>query len=158
VDGWVGGLGIGVTRTTPLELLRVPDKAWRLQSTWIVGYWGCIFLNGKEQRTQWRADSLPAGSRVGLLVSGDGTGDLRVFVDGVLAVLVQAAVPNPTGSENALFPVIDVFAATLKVALCPSAVPPEPPWGVAALSPPGSPIGSPCRKAWASGRRCGCKA
>jgi len=158
VDGWVGGLGIGVTRTSPFELVRVPDKAWRLQSTWIVGYWGCIFLNGKEQRTQWRADSLPAGSRVGLLVSGDGSGDLHVFVDGVLAVSVQAAVPNQKGSENALFPVVDVFAATLKVALCPSAVPPEPPWGVAALSPPGSPIGSPCRKAWASGRRCGCKA
>lgn len=141
VDGWVGGLGIGVTRTSPVELRRVPDKAWRLQSTWIVGYWGCVFLNGKEQRTQWRADALPAGSRVGILVSGDGSGDLRVFVDGVLVVSVEAAVPQ-TGSDNALFPVVDVFAATLKVALRPGASPPEPPWGVAALSPPGSPAGS----------------
>jgi len=142
VDGWVGGLGIGVTRTSPLDLRRVPDKAWRLQNTWIVGYWGCVFLNGKEQRTQWRADALPAGSRVGILVSGDGSGDLRVFVDGILAVCVEAAVPIQTGSENALFPVVDVFAATLKVALRPGASPPEPPWGVAALSPPGSPVGS----------------
>jgi len=142
VDGWVGGLGIGVTRTNPLELRRVPDKAWRLQSTWIVGYWGCVFLNGKEQRTQWRADALPAGSRVGILISGDGSGDLRVFVDGVLAVSVEAAVPNQTGSDNALFPVVDVFAATLKVVLRPGASPPEPPWGAAALSPPDSPVGS----------------
>jgi len=142
VDGWVGGLGIGVTRTNPLELRRVPDKAWRLQNTWIVGYWGCVFLNGKEHRTPWRADALPAGSRVGILVSGDGSGDLRVFVDGVLVVCVQAAVPNQMGSETALFPVVDVFAATLKVALRPGAVPPEPPWDVTAPSPPGSPEGS----------------
>lgn len=154
VDGWVGGLGIGVTRTSPFELRRVPDKAWRLQNTWIVGYWGCVFLNGKEQRTLWRADTLPAGSRVGLLVSGDGSGDLRVFVDGVLAVSVQAAVPNQTGPESALFPVIDVFAATLKVTLRPNAVPPEPSWAVEGLSPQGSPATSLGRKVWAAGKRC----
>merc|ERR1719329_36651 len=72
VAGWVGGLGVGVSHTTPGNLRRVPDKAWRMPSTFIVGYWGCIFLDGKEPRTQWRSDALVAGSNVGILVTTDG--------------------------------------------------------------------------------------
>lgn len=145
VEGWVGGLGIGVTRTSPGQLRRIPDKAWRLQHTFIVGYWGCVFLNGKERRTHWRADTLPVGARVGLLVSSDGSGDLRVFVDGTLVVSVPGALAEQVGPNTELFPVVDVFAATLKVVLQKHATPPPPPWGSvdgAYSPPPGSPSGS----------------
>lgn len=144
VEGWVGGLGIGVTRTSPGQLRRIPDKAWRMQNTFIVGYWGCVFLNGKERRTHWRADTLPSGSRVGLLVSGDGSGDLHVFVDNTMVVSVPGALAEHALPGVELFPVVDVFAATLKVALQPMSTPPAPPWGAAegAYSPPGSPAGS----------------
>jgi len=144
VEGWVGGLGIGVTLTSPGSLRRIPDKAWRMQDTFIVGYWGCVFLNGKERRTHWRADTLPSGARVGLLVSGDGAGDLCVFVDGTLVVLVPGALAELAVPGAEFFPVVDVFAATLKVALQPQSLPPPPPWGAAegAYSPPASPAGS----------------
>lgn len=144
VEGWVGGLGVGVTRTSAEQLRRVPDKAWRMPNTFIVGYWGCVFLDGKERRTRWRADTVSVGSRVGVLVSADGSGDLRVFVDGTLVVAVEGALvaQMPRGVE--LFPVVDVFAATVAVALQPCSEPPPPPWGTceAMLSAPGSPRGS----------------
>merc|ERR1740121_1894968 len=79
VAGWVGGLGIGVTATPPEQVRRVPDKAWRMPNTFIVGYWGCIFLDGVERRNSWHPASLNSGARVGLLVSEEG--DLLVFVD-----------------------------------------------------------------------------
>jgi hypothetical protein len=141
VEGWVGGLGVGVTRTSAGQLRRVPDKAWRMPNTFIVGYWGCVFLDGKERRTRWRADAVPAGSRVGILVSGDGSGDLRVFVDGTLAVAVEGALMDHMSRGVELYPVVDVFAATLAVAMQPRSTPPPPPWGTGAamLSPPGSP-------------------
>jgi len=142
VSGWVGGLGIGVTRTPPSELRRMPDKAWRIPSTFISGYWGCVFLDGRERRTKWKADSLTAGSRVGLLVTGDGRGDLIVFADG--RPVVRAEDVLATGSPvhgkrvDTLYPVIDVFAATLEVEMLPSAEVPPKPW-TSTPSPPGSP-------------------
>jgi len=144
VDGWVGGLGIGVTKTAPGQLRRVPDKAWRMPGTFIVGYWGCVFLDGKERRTKWRVDNLPSGTKIGLLVCGDGSGDLRVFAKGEPVVRVEGAVTGLIDSDMELYPVVDVFAATLSVALCPRASPPPPPWadGATTLSPPGSPSGS----------------
>ncbi|CAK0849774.1 unnamed protein product [Prorocentrum cordatum] len=111
--------------------------------TYIVGYWGCVFLDGKERRTRWRADTVPVGARVGALVSGDGSGDLRIFVDGTLVVHAEGALqehlcgPGPVE----LFPVVDVFAATLSVQLQALAAAPAPPWGDD-VSPPGSPTGS----------------
>lgn len=150
VTGWVGGLGIGVTRTPPGQLRRVPDKAWRLPSTCIVGYWGCVFLDGKERRTRWRSDTLSAGARVGLLVTDDGQGDLIIFVDDVPVVRAQGALLAP-GADGALpaqrvaeplYPVVDVFAATRVVSMSQRPTPPLPPWEVDAstLSPPGSPV------------------
>jgi len=142
VSGWVGGLGIGVTRTPPSELRRMPDKAWRIPSTFIVGYWGCVFLDGRERRTKWKADSLAAGSRVGLLVTGDGRGDLVVFADGLPVVRAEdvLATGSPVHGEHVdtLYPVIDVFAATLEVELLPNAEVPAKPW-MSNPSPPGSP-------------------
>lgn len=145
VEGWVGGLGVGVTRTSPDELRTVPDKAWRMPGTFMVGYWGCVFLDGKEHRTQWRSDGLSVGARVGVLVAA-ASGDLLIFADEVLVVCMEGALQEHMSPELQLYPVVDVFAATLSVALAPCAVPPARPWtGDAAsiLSPcPGSPTGS----------------
>lgn len=140
VNGWVGGLGIGVTRVSPAELKRMPDKAWRIPNTFIVGYWGCLFLDGREKRTRWKADTLAVGSRVGLLVTGDGRGDLIVFVDGEPVVRADDVLPASTSGirDLPLYPVIDVFAATLAVELQQSAVAPAKPWSKDP-SPPGSP-------------------
>jgi len=140
VAGWVGGLGIGISQVSPSDLKRVPDKAWRMPNTYMVGYWGCVFLDGRERRTKWRADTLEAGSRVGLLVTGDGHGDLIVFVDDQPVVRADGAVPVGRGSSvESLYPVVDVFAATLSVALQPHARAPPPPWNTNP-SPPGSPM------------------
>jgi len=138
VTGWVGGLGIGVTRTPPEGLRRVPDKAWRLPSTYIVGYWGCVFLDGRERRTRWRSDTLQTGSRVGLLVTAT-TGDLIIFVDDVPVVFAEAALDR---TNEPLYPVVDVFAATRVISLTRTAAPPPPPYKVEpkSLSPPGSPV------------------
>lgn len=142
-EGWVGGLGIGVTKTGPGHLKRVPDKAWRMPHTFVVGYWGCVFIDGKELRTSWRVDSLPVGSKVGVLISE--SGDLRVFANGELAVFVEGALASIVSPRVELFPVVDVFAATLAVELAQRAKPPPPPWrseNAAAVSPTGSPTGS----------------
>lgn len=139
VNGWVGGLGIGVTRVAPTELKRMPDKAWRIPNTFIVGYWGCVFLDGRERRTKWKADSLREGQRVGLLVTGDGRGDLIVFVDGKPVVRADDVLPCAVGMPaEPLYPVMDVFAATLCVELQRRAKAPQQPWGQDP-SPPGSP-------------------
>ena len=123
VPGWVGGLGIGVTSSTPQGLKRVPDKAWRIPKTMVIGYWGCVFVDGCEQRTAWRADSLHPGARVGFLVTRGG--DLLVFVDGEAVVRVDGAVES---QKEPLYPVVDVFAATRVVSMSPSARPPTKSW------------------------------
>lgn len=138
VNGWVGGLGIGVTRVPPAELKRMPDKAWRIPNTFIVGYWGCLFLDGREKRTSWKADTLTVGSRVGLLVTGDGRGDLIVFVDGIPVVRADDVLPSSGLRSDELYPIVDVFAATLAVELQQSAIAPAKPWSKNP-SPPGSP-------------------
>jgi len=142
VDGWVGGLGIGVTSTTPERLGHVPDKAWRVPHTFIIGYWGCLFLDGKEHRSKWRADTLKIGSRVGIHVT-DGTGDLHVFTNDEPVVFVKGAVSGYSMIGNAgYYPIVDVFAATLSVGLNPKALPPPLSWNLDAshLSPPDSPV------------------
>jgi len=84
VDGWLGGLALGFTHTAPQQFQheRVPDKAWRVPSTFVVGYSGCIYLDGTERRTEWQPDVLKVGQRVGLLLTGDGRCDMVVYVDG----------------------------------------------------------------------------
>lgn len=150
VDGWVGGLGIGFTGTPPSSLRRVPDKAWRLPRSAVMGYWGCVFVQGQERGTTWRTDGLAEGSRVGVLATNEGRGDLIVFVNRRPVVRVAGAllgnghndisgeVDNGEGSATAevplwrlpLFPVVDVFAATRVVAVLREATPPPPPWHI----------------------------
>lgn len=125
VTGWVGGLGIGVTTTSPDQVKRMPDKAWRIPGTFIVGYWGCIFLDGTERRTTWSPDTLNNGAKVGLLVTNDGKGDMIVFVDRRPVVRVEG---TQLASRGVLYPIVDVFAATRVVTLAKQASPPPPPW------------------------------
>jgi len=125
VEGWVGGLGIGVTHTHPSKLEYIPDRAWQIPSTFVVGYWGCFFLSGTERGTLWKADEAHVGQRVGMLITGDARTDLVVFVDGEPVVRVDGAVLRSGGLRDApLYPVVDVFAATLSVAIEPHSVAP----------------------------------
>ena len=55
VPGWVGGLGIGVVQNPPCSLLqcamrRLPDKAWRIPKTSVVGHWAMGVTNPKSFR------------------------------------------------------------------------------------------------------------
>lgn len=146
VEGWVGGMGLGVTLTSPAMLRRMPDKACRIPQTYMVGYWGGVFLDGKEERTTWQVDKLAAGARVGVLVEAS-SGDLHIFVDGALVVsspgALQEHVAGAHASSVELYPVLDVFAATVSVALLPQATPPATPWKTAKeFSQPDSPTTS----------------
>lgn len=127
VTGWVGGLGIGVTATPPREIRRLPDKAWKMPATFIVGYWGCIFADGAENPTNWRPDTLGPGARVGLLVAE--TGEVIIFVDGRAVVRIDNV---KLASKEALYPVVDVFSAARSVTLREQAAVPQPPWTVQA--------------------------
>lgn len=144
VAGWVGGLGIGVTQTNSEEQLRrMPDKAWRMPRTYMAGYWGRVFCAGREYQTAWKPEELGVGARVGLLVTV--RGDLLVFVGGSQVVWMEADIAVHEGtSSNAVFPVVDVFAATSSVTLRPHAQPPPPPWGTPCTPQlPSSPLDSP---------------
>jgi len=118
VDGWMGGLGIGVTHTAPGQLMRVPDKGACVPGTFIAGYSGRMFLDGKEKRICWHPDELRAGQRVGLLLTGDGKENFSVFVDGVEVVFMEGAALREAGlRDEPLYPIVDVNNATLAVAL-----------------------------------------
>mmetsp|Transcript_118505 Transcript_118505/g.329397 ORF Transcript_118505/g.329397 Transcript_118505/m.329397 type:complete len:198 (+) Transcript_118505:3-596(+) len=128
VDGWLGGMGIGVTHTPPGQLPRLPDKAVGLAETFVAGYSGCVFLNGSEKRTQWQPETLKIGQRVGLLITGDGREHFKVFVDGVERLHVDGADLHAAGLRDAaLYPVVDVHNATQSVELLPWAVAPAAP-------------------------------
>lgn len=132
VPGWVGGLGVGVAQSplkslTSCAMRRLPDKAWRIPKTSVVGYWGCVFLNGSEYRTSWHADRLRDGEKVGFLVTN--AGDILVFVDGEAVVHIERAISQEDLREP-MHPIVDVFAATRVVSLSPSASPPPRPWVV----------------------------
>lgn len=118
MEGWVGGLGLGVTTMCPAHLESVPDKAWRLPETSIVGYWGCAFVDGKESKISWRSDTLSPGQRVAVLVTDEG--DLKILVDRTVVASVSGAVKMTT--ETKLYPVLDIFAATVAVELVPEAI------------------------------------
>jgi len=126
VAGWVGGLGIGVSATPPSQISRLPDKAWKMQGTFIVGYWGCIFAEGAESPTTWRPDTLGPGTRVGLLVAA-ASGEIIVFVDGTPVVRAQG---GALANQDLLYPVVDVFSAARSITLREHSAVPPPPWHV----------------------------
>lgn len=147
LPGWLGGMAIGVTSTSPETLHKLPDKAWRIPSSVIIGYNGSIFVNGEERPTSWRPERLDTSARVGLLVPATRNGDVLVFVDGqaVLRIdggLLSLAGPDALGGvPDVLFPVVDIFAATRAITLCRSASVPQAPWEVDEARPqPISPL------------------
>lgn len=128
VEGWLGGLGIGVTHTAPSQLRdhRLPDKAWRLPGTFILGYSGVRYLDGIEAPIDWQPDTLRVGQRVGLLVSGDGRTDMVAFVDGKEVARVPGKDLRPAGlRDEPLHAIVDVYNAVLAVKLLPDAVAPD---------------------------------
>jgi len=126
VDGWLGGLGIGVTHTPPGTLPKLPDKALALPETFIAGYSGSVYLNGTEQRTSWQPENLKIGQHVGLLITGDGREHFKVFIDGVERLHVDGADLHAFGLRDApLFPVLDIHNATQCVELIPGAMAPS---------------------------------
>eukprot|EP00930_Biecheleria_cincta_P024181 TRINITY_DN17339_c0_g1_i1.p1 TRINITY_DN17339_c0_g1~~TRINITY_DN17339_c0_g1_i1.p1 ORF type:complete len:757 (+),score=136.40 TRINITY_DN17339_c0_g1_i1:76-2271(+) len=128
VEGWLGGLGIGVTHTAPSQQRdhRLPDKAWRLPGTFILGYSGVRYLDGSEAPIDWQPDTLRVGQRVGLLVTGDGRTDMVAFVDGKEVARVPGKDLRPAGlRDEPLYAIVDVYNAVLAVKLLPDAVAPE---------------------------------
>ncbi|CAE7195503.1 unnamed protein product [Symbiodinium sp. CCMP2592] len=126
VDGWMGGLGIGVTHSSPSDLKeqRLPDKAWRVPRSFVLGYAGNKYLNGKEGTLDWQSDQLRVGQRVGLLVDG---GSLSVFVDGHEVASVPEAEMLSAGlrQDEPLYGIVDIYNAALSVRLLPGAAVPQ---------------------------------
>ncbi|CAK9027961.1 unnamed protein product [Durusdinium trenchii] len=131
VPGWVGGLGIGIT-PDPRSLKRLPDKAWRIPKTSVLGYWGCAFLDGSEFRTSWHPDTLETGTKVGFLATS--TGDFVLFVEGEAMVHIERAIPQEDLTKD-MHPVVDVFAATRAVSLSSNSSPPPKPWACESIAP-----------------------
>lgn len=111
--GSVGGLGIGVTKQSASQSIRIPDKAWRWPQTSILGYWGSAFLEGAQKKIEWCPDSLTVGSIVGLLVTNHG--DIQVLVDNEVVASLQGAMTLEPETE--LYPVLDIYSTTLSVEL-----------------------------------------
>eukprot|EP00927_Polykrikos_kofoidii_P082037 TRINITY_DN8041_c0_g1_i1.p1 TRINITY_DN8041_c0_g1~~TRINITY_DN8041_c0_g1_i1.p1 ORF type:complete len:659 (+),score=82.75 TRINITY_DN8041_c0_g1_i1:208-2184(+) len=125
-DGWINGLALGVTFTRPDNITRMPDKASRIPDTFVVGYNGCVFVDGQELRTTWRADLIPVGSKVGCLVSSNG--DIRIFCDGDVVLRVGRALADMIKHGVKMFPVVDVYSATKAVKLSKYPAVPGLPW------------------------------
>jgi len=71
-SGWVGGFGIGVTLSTPAGMATLPDRAARVQHSWLAGYWGRTFSNGSERLSDWKPQDLQSNDEVGFLVTTEG--------------------------------------------------------------------------------------
>mmetsp|Transcript_61220 Transcript_61220/g.132134 ORF Transcript_61220/g.132134 Transcript_61220/m.132134 type:complete len:557 (+) Transcript_61220:30-1700(+) len=135
--GWKGGLGIGFTSTRVSSTGQVPDKAWQIPGTLVVGYWGRSFSRGREYRSAWASDSLQPGDSVGLLALPEGS--VRLFVNG----RVQMAVQDVVDYSNEIFGLVDVFGATTEVEVLRNGQPPPPPWDAPSEAQQWSPQGSP---------------
>mmetsp|Transcript_28909 Transcript_28909/g.69488 ORF Transcript_28909/g.69488 Transcript_28909/m.69488 type:complete len:557 (-) Transcript_28909:334-2004(-) len=135
--GWKGGLGIGLTSTRVSSTSQVPDKAWQIPGTLVVGYWGRSFSGGREYRSAWASDSLQPGDSVGLLALPEGS--VRLFVNG----RVEMAVEGVVDYSSDIFGLVDVFGATTEVEIVRDGQPPPPPWDAAAEAQQWSPQGSP---------------
>lgn len=126
LEGWMGGLGIGVTHTPPGQLTRLPDKAWRVPESFVVGYSGSAYFNEKEQRISWQPDTLQVGQRVGFLITGDGREHLLIFVDDKEVLRIDGGDLHAQGLRDApLYPLVDVFNAAQAIGLNPCAQAPS---------------------------------
>lgn len=125
LEGWMGGLALGVTHTVPGQVQRLPDKAWRVPESFIVGYSGSAYLGSVEQRVSFQPDTLKVGQRVGLLITGDGRENMIVFVDMKEVLRIDGGELHAHGLRDApLYPLVDVFNAAQAVTLSPCAMAP----------------------------------
>lgn len=111
--GWVGGMGIGVTRSPEDILSKSSDKTWKLPDTFTIGYWGRLFCYGKEYKAPWNLDELKSGDVVGFLVTPAGA--IALFVNSILKAYIAAQFPMNVTTP--VYPVVDVFGSTVEVTL-----------------------------------------
>jgi len=127
MSGMVGGLGIGMTHSAPGAQQSPPDgdEARSVPSSFIVGYEGHAYLGPREWNTPWQPEGLLPHQRVGCLVTGDAEPCMVVLVDGTPVVKVDHVALIDAGfvEDAPLYPVVDVYSATLAVRLAPSARP-----------------------------------
>eukprot|EP00929_Paragymnodinium_shiwhaense_P088289 TRINITY_DN48584_c0_g1_i1.p1 TRINITY_DN48584_c0_g1~~TRINITY_DN48584_c0_g1_i1.p1 ORF type:complete len:1561 (-),score=316.48 TRINITY_DN48584_c0_g1_i1:128-4810(-) len=125
---WVGGFAIGVTLSSPYTVIPLPDRAARVGRSWLAGYWGRTFANGKERLSRWSPKDLQAGDEVAFLVNPQGI--CAVFVnEQEVCRFADPPVPvsTPGGGDLELYPLIDISSAATTVTfldngLIPSAV------------------------------------
>jgi len=123
IDDIAGGLGIGVTHTTPYSLLTVPGRAEEIPLTVAVGFNGSVYLNGCERQVDWNPENLEISQRIGLLITDDGRGDLVIFEDQRPVVCIDGFALRDAGMVGeSLYPVVELYGATSGVTLVPRAV------------------------------------
>eukprot|EP00811_Abedinium_folium_P034529 NODE_7403_length_1582_cov_2.118900.p1 GENE.NODE_7403_length_1582_cov_2.118900~~NODE_7403_length_1582_cov_2.118900.p1 ORF type:complete len:400 (-),score=103.15 NODE_7403_length_1582_cov_2.118900:153-1352(-) len=118
--GWIGGFAIGVTLCDPTSLAALPDRASRVPRSWLAGYWGRTYSNGREHACSWRPQTLRADDEVGFLVDLDG--ECVVYVNDE-EVCRFADPPVPVTSVE-LTTLLDVASAAASVTLLSGAPPP----------------------------------
>jgi len=120
-SNWVGGFAIGVTLSKPATA-HLCDRAARIPQSWVAGYWGRTFANGKESRSNWSPQGLRPGDEVAFLVGLEG--ECVVFVnDEERCRFSDPPVPisRPAGADAELTALIDVSAAAAAVTFLPDA-------------------------------------
>jgi len=120
MGGWVGALGLGVTRCPEAIVDRLPEKAWKLPHTYMIGYWGRLFCGNKEYETTWEAQRLKPGDVIGFRITK--LGEIIVYVNGVAQEYINACFPT---DDKPCYPLVDVFGATTSVTMLKS--PGQPP-------------------------------
>jgi hypothetical protein len=131
VEGFTGGLAIGITQTKPTDLTESPAQAEEIPLTIAIGYSSCIYLNGFERSVTWDSSRLQVGQRIGLLITDDGQGDLIVFEDQKPVVRIDGSVLSEAGLGNSpMYPIVELFGSISGVTLCPRSTVPPRPWDV----------------------------
>lgn len=120
--GWVGGFGMGVTLSSPLQLTGLPDRAARVPRSWLAGYWGRTFANGQERLSSWKPQALRPGDEVGFLV--DLAGECTIFVnDEERCRFADPPIPVKSQTDFELTALIDVAATATSVTFLDGAPP-----------------------------------
>lgn len=105
-----GGLGIGVVATPPPAAL--PERAWRVPKSCVVGYWGALYVDERPQAITWKSSTLKVGDQVEFHIVH---AEVLVVVNG--EVVVQEGVP---GLPAPAVPVVDLFHHVAAVTLVPA--------------------------------------
>lgn len=128
--GFVGGFGVGITLSTPAALATLPDRASRVQRSWLAGYWGRTFSNGSERLSEWKPQDLQTNDEVGFLVTLEGI--CVVYINDAEQCRFGHHQPVPvksgmcTDGEPQLTALIDVARTCLDFSMMSGALPPRP--------------------------------